>query len=74
MNSVFFPKVKDANRFLIYITVFRDTVLFKSGNACVDKYLIPQDAGKSLARLGRKQAQRHVRDAQFQEHRDASCH
>jgi len=31
-------------------------------------------ADKSLARPGRKQAQKHVRDARFQQHRDASCH
>ena len=32
-------------------------------------------ADKSLTRLGRKQARKHVRRrAQFQQHRDASCH
>ena len=31
-------------------------------------------ADKSLARPGRKQARKHVTDARFQQHRDASCH
>jgi len=31
-------------------------------------------AGKSLDRPGRKQARKHVRDARFQQHWDASCH
>ena len=32
-----------------------------------------RDADKFLARPGRKQARKHVRDARFQQHRDASC-
>jgi hypothetical protein len=46
MNTVFLSiclkisKVKDADRILIEITIFGGTVLFKSENACVDKYLI----------------------------------
>ena len=31
-------------------------------------------ADKSLARPRRKQARKHVREARFQQHRDASCH
>ena len=31
-------------------------------------------AGNSLARPGKKQARKHVRDARFQQHRDASYH
>ena len=31
-------------------------------------------ADKSLARPGRKQARKYVRDARFQQYRDASCH
>jgi len=30
-------------------------------------------ADKSLARTGRKQARKHIRNARFQQHRDASC-
>jgi len=33
-----------------------------------------RSADKSLARPGRKQARKNVRDALFQQHRDASCH
>ena len=38
-------------------------------------YAMYRGADKSLARPGRKQARKHVRDARdFQQHRDASCH
>ena len=38
-------------------------------------YLKYRDADKSLARPGRKQAQKHVRDErEFKQNRDASCH
>ena len=36
--------------------------------------LLIRGADKSLSRPGRKQSWKHVRDARFQQHRDASCH
>ena len=35
--------------------------------------LLYRGVDKSLARPGRKQARKHVKEARFQRHRDASC-
>ena len=48
--------------FLILRRIQRDTII----------NLRVWGADKSLARPGRKQARNHVRDARFQQHRDAS--
>ena len=52
---------------MVYYTISAERITF-----CGILYY--RGADKSLTRPGKKQARKHVRDARFQQHRDASCH